>query len=352
MLPTDERNLLRAWRFQNPERIPVVVNIPPASWRLYGKELEKIVLRHPLLFPGYQSGETDFDNLYMDPRTKAGKPFTDAWGCVYEPRTDDVPCYVTQRPLASWDAFDDFVPPDPDVTDGIYNVDWDKIGETMRAVRAADGVPSGPLVHGHCFLLLENLRGYENLIMDMVDDHPNLLKLLAMVEVFSLRIVHRYLALGIDMMEYPEDLGAQDRPMISPALFRRYIKPVYTRIMAPAKEAGVLVHMHSDGYLWDLIDDLLECGVDVINPQDLVNGIDRLAAELKGRVAIDLDIDRQRIIPFGTPAEIDDLIREAVMKLGDPQGGLSLRHGLYTGAPLENIDALMTAMEKYSTFYT
>jgi uroporphyrinogen decarboxylase len=99
------------------------------------------------------------------------------------------------------------------------------------------------------------------------------------------------------------------------------------------------------------VDDLVVSGVDVLNLQDLVNGIDWIAARLKARVCIDLDIDRQSVTRFGSPAQIDALIREEVEKLGSPQGGLMMIYGLYPGVPLENVTALMDALERYATFY-
>ncbi|MBT4101638.1 MAG: hypothetical protein HOE86_28555, partial [Gemmatimonadetes bacterium] len=98
-------------------------------------------------------------------------------------------------------------------------------------------------------------------------------------------------------------------------------------------------------------DDLLDAGVEVINLQDLVNGIDWIQDRLAGRVCIDLDIDRQAITRFGTPEQIDALVRDEVERLGSREGGLMMIYGLYPGVPLENADALMGAMERYSTYY-
>jgi uroporphyrinogen decarboxylase len=140
--------------------------------------------------------------------------------------------------------------------------------------------------------------------------------------------------------------------MVTPAHFRQFIAPVYRRLVAPARRAGCIVHMHSDGDIRVLLDDLLACGVEVFNLQDLVNGIDWIADKLKGRVCIDLDVDRQKVTPYGTPGQVDALIREAVQKLGSPQGGLMMIYGLYPGVPLPNVKALMDAMEKYATFYS
>jgi hypothetical protein len=101
----------------------------------------------------------------------------------------------------------------------------------------------------------------------------------------------------------------------------------------------------------ELIDLLIEAGVTIINPQDLCNGIDNLAREVKGRVCISLDVDRQKIVPFGTRREIRELVREEVMKLGSPRGGLMLVAGIYPPTPPENVDALCCAMEEFRTYW-
>ena len=139
--------------------------------------------------------------------------------------------------------------------------------------------------------------------------------------------------------------------MLSPAHFVKYIKPSYQRLMGIAREKGILVHMHSDGDIRTLVDELIDGGVQVLNLQDLVNGIDWIAAKFREKVCIDLDIDRQTITPKGTPAQIDALIREAVEKIGSKAGGLTMIYGLYPGVPLENVKALMDAMEKYMGYY-
>ena len=153
-------------------------------------------------------------------------------------------------------------------------------------------------------------------------------------------------------MGYAEDLGMQKGPMLSPHYFRKYIKPSYQRLMRPARDAGVIVHMHSDGDIRILVDDIIDGGVDVINLQDIVNGIDWISERFSGKTCVDLDIDRQSITSYGTPQQIDALIREEVQKIGCLQGGLTMVYGLYPGVPLENIRALMDAMERYSLFYS
>ena len=112
----------------------------------------------------------------------------------------------------------------------------------LKKVTAAGGLTRGGLHHGHTFLTLSILRGYDNLIFDMADDDPRLRRLIAMVEEFNAETVRRYLDLGVEWMGYAEDLGMQVGPMLSPEHFRKYIKPSYQRLMAPAREAGCIYY--------------------------------------------------------------------------------------------------------------
>ena len=95
----------------------------------------------------------------------------------------------------------------------------------------------------------------------------------------------------------------------------------------------------------------MDSGVSVINLQDQVNGIDWIKENLKGKVCIDLDIDRQKITCFGTPQEVDRLIRDEVEMLAAPEGGLCMVYGMYPGMPMKNMEALMDAMERYAKWY-
>ncbi len=345
-------NILRAVRFERPDCIPMTFHINPACWHHYPQDaLQELMGEHHRLFPGHvPSSEAIRPNYGLNARV--GHPYTDTWGCRWETSDNGIVGAVVAHPLADWSAFDSFVPPDPAVTNGIGPHDWKQLAAYVARQRADGELVSGGLIHGHTFLRLLDLRGYENLLFDMMDEEPRLLRLIDMVEAFNHEIIRRWLELGVEWMSYPEDLGMQVGPMLSPAHFRRYIKPVYQRLMAPAREAGCIVHMHSDGDIRKLVDDLIDGGVEVINLQDLVNGIDWIADTFGGRVCVDLDIDRQDITRFGTPAQIDALIRREVSTIGCRDGGLMMVYGLYPGVPLENVKALMGAMERYATYYS
>jgi hypothetical protein len=345
-------DFLKAIHFDHPERIPLHCVVNTACWHHYPpEELHQLLVDHPMLFPGYR-GDAPPRIPASGPNAREGVPYTDFWGSVWETPIEGITGCITGHPLADWSALAGYTPPDPAVCDGVFPVDW-SARERLAARAREQGRPfGGSLTHGHTFLRLEYLRGYQNLIFDMADDEPRLWQLIEWVEAFNTGIVQRWLDVGASWFGFPEDLGMQVGPMLSPDQFRRFIKPSYQRMMTRVRAAGGAVHMHSDGDIRALLDDLIDGGVECINLQDLVNGVDWIRDRLKGRVCVDLDIDRQEITVNGTPAQIDELIRYEVSTLGSPAGGLMLTYGLYPGTPLANARAVFDAMERYSTYFS
>mgnify|MGYP006283380809 CR=1 FL=1 len=342
-------NRLRALRFDGPEWIPVSCWFNASCWHHYEHEaLYRLIESHPRIFPWFERPEGEY-RPHLAPWQRAGEPFRDCWGSLWETSDDGITGAVTQHPLEDWAAFEGYLPPDPVGTDGRLpegQINRQARHDQIQQQRARGEFTAAGLPHGHTYLRLIYLRGYENLTFDMTDDEPRLRELIGMVESVNLYHIRRCAALGVDMITFPEDLGMQVGPMLSPEHFRKFIKPVYRRLLAPAHEAGAVRHMHSDGDIRALAEDLIDLGLHCLNVQDLVNGLDWIRDHLKGRVAVDLDIDRQQIIRAGSPGDVRDHVREAVDKLAAPEGGLMLRVDLYPNIPLANIAALLEAIEE------
>lgn len=348
---TRRENILRAIRFEHPETIPMEFSINAACWHHYDQEaLQDLMEAHPRLFPGFQRQKCVEPKLLLNQRADA--PYRDPWGCVWQTTDDGITGAVTDHPLADWDAMETLVLPSASATDGTYPIDWQSLRVEVCAMKERGDFVWGSLPHGHTFLRMQDMRGFANLAYDMADEEPRLDRLIEWITDFNLDYVRRWLELEPDMMGYPEDLGMQIGPMVAPRHFRQYLQPVYRRLMEPATRQGVMVHMHCDGDIRTLAAEILDCGVDVLNLQDLVNGIDWIAENLAGKTCIHLDIDRQKITTRGSPGQIDALIREEVEKIGRAEGGLMMVFGLYPRVPLENVKAVMDAMERYMDFYS
>jgi len=340
---------LRCVELRSGDAVPCRVHISPAARRQHGRALAGVVRRYPAVEADLPESEDECAAL--DAIHQKGNEFQDAWGCGWHNLQEGVIGQVCRPALADWQSLADYEPPSPAVSGHFGPTDWEREERFIRSAQTEGALTAGAVAHGFFFLRLCYLRGFENLMMDVASAEPRLDHLCDMVLDFNRGIVERYMALGVDVMHFGDDLGMQRQLAISPDAWRRYVKPAYAELFGMCRDAGTHVYLHSDGYIVDIMPDLIECGVTILNPQDLCNGIDNLAAELKGRVCIDLDVDRQSIVPFGTRQEIHDLIEEEVRKLGSPQGGLMMVCGIYPPTPPENVDALCSAFEQFRTYW-
>ena len=343
--------LLRAIRFEKPDYIPMTFHINAACWNHYDQNaLLDLMEDHPFLFPDFQRPAIPVC-LQYDVNARAGIPYTDDFGCVWETAMGGIVGSVHKHPLADLSRYPDYRFPDPERSNGLGPIDWNAFAAEIAQQKALGQMTYGDLRHGHTFQQLCDIRGYVDTLMDLNDEEPEVLDLLERLCVFNLSQIRHFLEADVDMIRIPEDLGMQTGPMISPNLFRKYIKPLYQRMLAPVRQAGKIIHMHSDGDIRTLVEDIIDGGVDVINLQDLVNGVDWIGSRFRGKTCVDLDIDRQKITPFGTPVEVDAHVRHCIETIGCKEGGLMLIYGLYPGVPLENVKALMNAMTRYADFY-
>ncbi|MCX7597417.1 MAG: hypothetical protein N2512_00925 [Armatimonadetes bacterium] len=313
---------MKAMNFEHPEYIPVTVRLLPATWIKYREELDALVARHPVIFGEKGAGQRDFDAMAQG-TYKEGR-HVDEWGCVWENVHEGMDAYVVTHPVAR--------------------------REDVHALKAPEPTPG--FAHGFMYLRLQYLRGFEELMIDFAEEPPELEMLIDIVlehNVQKLELTLQQTPPG-SLLYFGDDLGWQNSLPMSPEKWRKYLKPCYARLFGRCVEAGVKIYFHSDGHIWEIIPDLVECGVNVINPQVRANGLDNLARVCKGKVCVDLDLDRQ-LFPFATPEQIDAHVREAVEKLGLPEGGLWLSAECAPDVPLENIEAICQALEKYRGYF-
>ena len=321
----------------NPGVVPCGVGINYTIWQRHENRLEQLRRDCPHVNVG---GKPDSDS----PR-KGEHKSRDEWGCLWHYPGMDLDGQVIEHPLDSWDKLDTWRP--PSAAKRVEAIKKDAEHRTNEQGPAQAG-----LEHGFLFLRLTYLRGFENLMIDVAERSPKLYELRDMVTDYWYQVTEAHIDCGATHVNAADDLGLQDRLPIAPDSWRDLIKPAYANIFGLARTRGFTAHLHTDGYVVDIIPDLIEVGVTDLNPQDLVNGLDNLARLAKGKIHISLDIDRQSVTAFGTPEEIDAHIQNCIRTLGSPQGGLSLGWGVYPGTPIDNIEATVRAMQKYHDMWT
>ena len=328
-------------------------NIPPAVvtsslgicyslWDRYSERLERLQRDCPHVSVGEKPANKEIRDSSIWGDLDVEHTTRDIWGCLWHHPGGGLVGKTVEHPLDDWAKFKTWQPPSPD----------DAIAEIRKKAAArSDSDPNeawhGSLDHGTLYLRLIDLRGFGNFMMDVAEDNPKIYELLDIVTDYWYQIAKAHLDCGAVLIGGGDDLGMQDRLPISPASWRKLIKPAYSRIIGLVRKYGAWYALHTDGYIVDIIPDLIEIGLWQLNPQDMVNGLDNLARLAKGKVHIVLDIDRQKITFSGTPEEIDTHIKSCVQTLGSPQGGLDLVFGAYPGTSIENIETVVRAMEKY-----
>jgi uroporphyrinogen decarboxylase len=337
----ERENYLRTLEFRSPEWIPVMVELTPDTWLRHGAALEKIVLRHPNAFPAYQAGE--YTRYILDPYFTAGKYVVDDWGCVWHGAVNGLLNMVVEHPLSDWSALDSLRPPDPAV-----QFDWAQLHAEVIEQRRKGELTRGMLSipRGGFFDRLQFLRGMQNLMIDFVEQPPELDRLIEMLVDYNRKYIQLWLDIGVDQIYCHGDIGAQNSLMFSPRTFKRYIKPAYQELFGMCRQAGVHVWYSSDGRMLEVVDDLIECGVTLHDPQLGPNPLQGLVAKYKGRLCAQVDINAQ-MLPFWSPAEIRRQVREVVEAMSDSRGGLMLFFGVNADLPLVNLEAICLAWEEY-----
>jgi hypothetical protein len=326
--------VIRAIEFTGPDRVPFEHAVFPGAFHRHGMALVELLNQYPDDF-----GNTRFSLPQAVPDTGGYlEEYRDEWGSLWVRLHGYTTGEVKQPALPTWEAFRNYeFPPLPDQR----HFDWLK--ERLDASHEHYASGGG----GNLFERMQFLRGSENLYYDLGEDRAELYELADRLVEYYLEIIKRYLAAGVDGVRFADDWGGQYALLISPEQWQEFFKPRYRKMFEPVKDAGKHIFFHTDGWTLDILEDLYEIGVDVLNPQHALMGEEELSHRLGGRACFRSDLDRQYIIPRGTPEEIDAHVKQVVEAFGRFNGGLILHGEIGPDAPLENIRAMYAAFRKY-----
>ena len=275
-----------------------------------------------------------------------GDSYEDEWGVVRSRPPDGFYYDLVRSPLAG------------DITEGdVRSFPWPDPedpgrfkGVAEKARQIGQNTPYALVVHAAAGFITRSqyLRGFEDWFMDVVAQ-PDLVGLILDHTLeWQMAIVERMLReVGeyADVVMLGDDIGAQGGPLVSPATYRKVLKPRQAKLFALVHSlTSAKVLYHTCGSVIDLLDDLIEIGVDVLNPVQ-VSSARMDTAELKRRFGNRLSfwggIDTQRVMPLGTPEEVRAEARKRIADLA-PGGGyvVDTVHNIQADVPPENIVAL------------
>jgi uroporphyrinogen-III decarboxylase len=192
------------------------------------------------------------------------------------------------------------------------------------------------------------LRGYERLMTDLAMRPDVAERVLDIPWRYHSTVTGRLAELGVDMIWLGDDVGGQSSMLMSPAMWRKFFKPRMAQLIAPLKAVNpqLRIAYHTDGTVYPIIPDLIEIGIDVLNPiQPAAMDPVRLKKEYGDLLCFWGSVDIQQTLPFGTP---DDVRAEVITRLKTigKDGGLLIgpTHNLQLDTPLENFWAMVNAI--------
>ena len=246
----------------------------------------------------------------LDARPRLG---VDEWGAVWANLGSTNLGQVKDYPLKEWSDFDKLSVPD------VHDPRRWAPAQGARA-RLGDKFLLG--VGVSIYERVHFLRGLENTWID-IHEHPQELgRLLDLLVDMNLAAIKYYAAADFDGFIFPDDWGLQNRLMISPVIWRKVWKPRYARIYEAAHAAGLATFLHSCGYIIDILDDLIEIGLDVINMDQQENmGLELLGVRFGGRITFYSPVDIQKTMATGSLDDIRLYCQRMARWLGRPGGG-------------------------------
>lgn len=278
---------------------------------------------------------------------QAGNRYVDEWGVGWASNAYETPfgtghyTEIIGHPLADDDALRTYVPPDP-CRPELY----DDAARTLRDFQDEYWIVGVTVTT--IFETAWALRGLQRMLIDLVTD-PDLAD--AILEIpyrYHLTAARRLVEMGVDMVWTGDDIGTQTGMLISPRMWRRFLKPRMATFIAELKaiNPAVKVAYHSDGDITPVIPDLIEIGLDVLNPiQPACMDLDALERQFGDKLCFWGSIDEQYTLPMGTPAYVRTEVLERLRTLGR-RGGLILgpTHHVQLDTPLENFWAMVNTI--------
>ena len=273
--------------------------------------------------------------------------YTDEWGIVWRdsPYTtrfgDGLYTEMVSHPLADDAAIAGFHCPDPG-RPTLYT-------EAQRAVEAfKDEYWIVGVAVTTIFETAWALRGYERMLMDFVEDPDRAEAILDIPFRYHLRVAEELTRRGVDMIWTGDDVGMQKGMLVAPETWRRFLKPRMAELFARLKaiNPALKIAYHSDGCITPIIPDLIEIGLDVLNPvQPRSMDPSALKREYGKELCFWGSMDEQHTLPFGT---VEDVRREVADRLATigRGGGLIIgpTHHVQLDTPLDNIFALVESV--------
>lgn len=331
---TPKERMGRALRRQILDRLPVQTNCTPAMQQKLAAYFQVGIAELPRILDNHL---LRVDLAFPKTLNADGSVSFDWWGAGWDTRTEGY--WHSFSPLGENTDLAAFNWPDPSAPELL---------EAAARAMAADNQQHFVAPNfGMClFERAWSLRGFDALLMDLVTEPAWVEELLERIVEIQIAVARRFVELGVDGGYFGDDYGAQHGMLFSPKVWRQLFKPRLKRLFAVFREAGLPVILHSDGDIWAILPDLVDIGLNCLNPvQPEVLEHGRLYREFGKDLSFYGGISTQTVMPGGTREQVKAAVAACVRELAPDGTGLVLgpSHRMQSDIPPENVSAMLEA---------
>jgi uroporphyrinogen decarboxylase len=267
--------------------------------------IRTIQRNHPEWVPYRYDGSLTFIFPRINSRPREGG--TDDWGVQWIPTHTDEGSYPKERPYLKLDQIKTFRAP---------NLDWEGITSDLKEKVDALSSSDTLCIARNEMLLFERaklLLGTVECLMAYLVEPQSMHVLMDIMTDFQIKLVHAIMKSGIAGIRFTDDWGTQKSLFIHPDLWRTFVKPRLKIIYGVVKDYGGFVFQHSCGHIEEIVPDLIDLGVDVLDPcQPQSNDIFRWKKEYGDQLSFMGGLDTQRYLSFGTPDQVKSSVKKVV----------------------------------------
>lgn len=341
--------VIKALEHEEPDRVPLDETIDwahPHPWvhaanYLGAKTYEE--LRRKLGVDLRRVGWSIEEELKLPSTQKPGSVFEDDWGIKYEVAADGIHTRIIYHPLQHI-PLNNFEFPR-------FDKIFDRAAELVRMWREEYFVQGA--MYCTFFEIARSLRGFNKFLIDLYENPSFVNELLDRLLKYRLEMGKRFVEIGVDCIQLGDDVGAQTGMIVHPNLWRKYFKPRMKILIDELKKhGGIYIWYHSDGNIEPIIPDLIEIGVDILNPiqPDCMDPA-KIKEKYGEKISLHGTISVQETMQFGSEEEVKREVITRVKTCGYG-GGLIIApaHGLQPSTPFRNIIALYETAKKYGRY--
>lgn len=331
--------IMRALERDEPDQVPL--------WELIINQPVIEALRGRMSYEDFcEAEDIDGVTIFEDHQVREMGPHrvVDEWGTIWGIEKPEIP-YPIEGPIKSEEDLRDYVPPEPDTDYRVRTLE--------AAVKRFKGRRAVFFLSHDAFEFSAYLRGMDNLLMDYISNPKLAHEVAEMVIDYKSEVIGMAIDAGADAIVTGDDYAYRSAPLMSPKHFDEFVKPYLKRVVDQTHKAGIPFIKHTDGNIWPILDSIMDCGIDALDPIEPIAGMDigEVKAKIGDHAAVIGNVDCTHVLPLGTTDDVVEAVKETIAKASVGGGHiLASSNSIHPAVKPQNYRTMVEAARKFGRY--